>query len=274
MTPTTTVAQVFKSRASRREGDRELPLGPKAQRTRRAIIDAAVELFTTDGWRRTTVADVAARAGVSLGTVYQYFRDRSEIATAIVHADVADMLRRTDTTWRASEGGPGLHRILRNFVEAYVDAGPRMRVWEEVVHVEDDMAALRRELGRLFTAAVAVELTNASAAGLIAADLDPDLTARALTAMVDRYCYVTYVFDPPERPPAVDTSADLLTRLWAAAIGLDVGAEGGVAESASSSTVPSASPPKTSVGRGPVWASASPSASPEPSPSVIRPSPR
>jgi hypothetical protein len=43
----------------------------------------------------------------------------------------------------------------------------------------------------------------------------------ALSGMVDRYCYVTYVFDPPEAgPPPAAESADLLTRLWASAVGL------------------------------------------------------
>ena len=217
---TNAVSRVFNQQATRRDGTRELALGPKARRTRALILAAASERFTTATWRATTVADIATATGVSLGTVYQYFRDRSDIAAAIVQADVADMLRRTDTIWRASEGAPGLHRILRNFVEAYVEAGPRMRVWEEVVQVDEEMAALRRELGRLFTDTVMHELARASEAGLIAPGLDPDLTSRALTAMVDRYCYVTYVFDPPDNLPSVDVSADLLTHLWAAAIGL------------------------------------------------------
>jgi hypothetical protein len=39
--------------------------------------------------------------------------------------------------------------------------------------------------------------------------------------MVDRYCYVIYVFDPPEDgPPSAEESARLLTELWASAVGL------------------------------------------------------
>ena len=44
--------------------------------------------------------------------------------------------------------------------------------------------------------------------------------ASALTAMVDRYCYLTYVFDTPAKVPSPDDTAELLTALWADAVGL------------------------------------------------------
>jgi hypothetical protein len=94
-------------------------------------------------------------------------------------------------------------------------------VWEEVSHVDDELADLRRTLGRIFTGSVERELRRARRAGQLDAALDPALTARALTGMVDRYCYVTYVFDPPpDGPPSPGKSAAVLSHLWAAAIGL------------------------------------------------------
>lgn len=215
------VSDAFEDRAVRREGNREMPLGPKAQRTRSTILHAAAELFARDGYQRTTVADVASAAGVSLGTVYQYFRDRSDLVAALVHNNVSHMLERTDTAWRAEEGGEGLQRVLRNFVRSYAEAGPVAGVWEEVSHVDEELGNLRRRLSRAFTVAVEQEIRRASAAGLLRDDVDPGMAAVALTGMVDRYCYVTYVFDPPaDGPPAPDDAADLLTRLWAGAVGL------------------------------------------------------
>ena len=220
-TSTGGMARVFSDRAVRREGDRELPLGPKAQRTRNAILETAAELFARDGYQRTTVADVASAAGVSLGTVYQYFRDRSDLVAALVHASVARMLERTDTSWRAEEGKAGLRRVLANFVHSYAEAGAVAGVWEEVSHVDEELGDLRRTLARAFTSAVEHEIRRASDAGMLRDDVDPAMAAVALTGMVDRYCYVTYVFDPPAAgPPSPDEAAELLTRLWASAIGL------------------------------------------------------
>jgi AcrR family transcriptional regulator len=216
------VADAFAERAVRRDGDRELPLGPKAQRTRAAILAAAGRLFAEQGYLATSVGDVASAAGVSLGTVYQYFRDRPDLVAAILQANVTRMLGQTDTAWRASESREGLYRVLHNFVSSYAERAEMARVWEEVCHIDDDLADLRRTLSRVFTGVVAAELRYAGEAGLIRDDLDPDLTATALAGMVDRYCYMTYVFDPPDGgPPPVDESARMLTELWASAVGLN-----------------------------------------------------
>lgn len=49
------------------------------QRTRKAILEAAVSLFTTKGYGKTTIADLASSAGVGKGTVYSYFQGKSSI---------------------------------------------------------------------------------------------------------------------------------------------------------------------------------------------------
>lgn len=218
---TNPITAAFAERAVRRDGDRELPLGPKAQRTRETILGAAADLFTRNGYSRTSVADVAAAADVSLGTVYQYFRDRSDLVAALLQRGVTAMLERADTTWRAAEGAGGLERVLHNFVAAYAESAQLSGVWEEVAHLDDDLAQLRRDLGRIFTGTVERELRRARRLGLVRDDVDPALAARALTGMADRFCYVTYVFDPPPGgPPSAGESADLLAKLWADAIGL------------------------------------------------------
>ena len=37
--------------------------------------------------------------------------------------------------------------------------------------------------------------------------------------MVDRYCYLTYVFDPPSTAVSIDASVDTLEFIWAASLG-------------------------------------------------------
>jgi len=46
---------------------------PKSQRTRAAILQAAQELFANQGYERTTVRDVAARAAIDPAMVMRYF---------------------------------------------------------------------------------------------------------------------------------------------------------------------------------------------------------
>jgi AcrR family transcriptional regulator len=48
----------------------------QAAETRRRIVDAAHELFVAKGYGRTTIADIALMAGVSVETVYAAFRNK------------------------------------------------------------------------------------------------------------------------------------------------------------------------------------------------------
>src|SRR5438445_13555003 len=68
----------------RREGDREIPAGPRALRTRAALLTAAADLFSVQGYLETTVGQIAEGAGVGLGTFYQSFRDRADIMGTLV----------------------------------------------------------------------------------------------------------------------------------------------------------------------------------------------
>lgn len=58
---------------------------------RAAILTAARELFLTDGFDRTSVDAVSARAGVSKRTVYDYFGDKQTLLQAVV-ADISESL--------------------------------------------------------------------------------------------------------------------------------------------------------------------------------------
>jgi AcrR family transcriptional regulator len=221
--PVEAAAKAARRPGVRREGDREVPVGPKAQRTRAALLQAAYDLFTTNGYIDTSVADITDAAGVSLGTFYQYFRDRAEVVGALLHEHTARNLSRTEAGWRPQDGPDGVYRVVLSFVGWYAEEAAFAKVWEEVCHVDEHVAELRRDLGRVFTEGVELQLLRASKAGIVRpfSAYDAALAARALTGMVDRFCYVTYVFDPPAGgPPTPETASRLLADLWAAAIGL------------------------------------------------------
>jgi AcrR family transcriptional regulator len=52
--------------------------------TRRSILDAAHELFTTKGWAATGIRDIAVAAGVAIETVYSHFSSKSGVLRAVV----------------------------------------------------------------------------------------------------------------------------------------------------------------------------------------------
>ena len=57
----------------------------KALRTRQHILNVALHLFAEKGYEATTMRDIAAEAGCSLGLTYRYFRRKEDLVLALYH---------------------------------------------------------------------------------------------------------------------------------------------------------------------------------------------
>ncbi|HEY6287157.1 MAG TPA: helix-turn-helix domain-containing protein, partial [Ktedonobacteraceae bacterium] len=72
---------------------------------RQAIIEAATNIFVKKGYEETTIAEIAEAAGVAVGTVYLYFRNKREIYTSVsanvvlLHAAVIEDPRLATLPW-------------------------------------------------------------------------------------------------------------------------------------------------------------------------------
>jgi AcrR family transcriptional regulator len=58
--------------------------GDKRERTRAALLSAAMELIQEQGYERTTLAEVAARASMTRGAIYGNFKNREDLFLAVV----------------------------------------------------------------------------------------------------------------------------------------------------------------------------------------------
>ena len=56
----------------------------KSERSRRAVLDAALKLFADHGYRATTMREIAEEAGVSTGNVYHHFPDKETIFRELI----------------------------------------------------------------------------------------------------------------------------------------------------------------------------------------------
>ncbi len=56
----------------------------RSERSRTAILDAALELFSHRGYGATSIRDIAGAAGVSTGSVYHHFEDKEAIFLALL----------------------------------------------------------------------------------------------------------------------------------------------------------------------------------------------
>jgi AcrR family transcriptional regulator len=65
----------------------------KGERTRQAIIEAAIARFGRDGYRATSVADIARDASVGGTVAYAYFPNKEAVFLAAVDEDAAGVIR-------------------------------------------------------------------------------------------------------------------------------------------------------------------------------------
>src|SRR3984885_7709121 len=65
------------------DSPRRRPKGDKRARTRAKLLEAALELIREKGYERTTLDEVARRAGMTSGAIYGNFKNRGELLAAL-----------------------------------------------------------------------------------------------------------------------------------------------------------------------------------------------
>lgn len=150
------------------------------------ILDAAVELFATSGYRGTSIASVAERVGITDAGVLYHFNTKEDLLLGVLrHFD------RTVEQGLAESGTRGIDllHLAREWGAGMEDAPEisSLLILLSAEHLSADSPARRFIQGRYrrlldrFTAAFA----TAAAAGDLRGDLDPVQEASALIAHLD-----------------------------------------------------------------------------------------
>ncbi len=188
-----------------------LPAQSRAQATLDAILDATVQILVTHGLERTTVQTIAHRAGVSVGSLYQYFPSKEAIVDACAERAMRRSVARLETDIPAVLSLPireATPRIVRGLVDnALADAdlvralSARGKPLEGVSEFEDRVVDLlhsylqprARERGETrsraaaFVVVHAVRLVIAAAMQKRPEGLAPDDLTAELTRLVLAY---------------------------------------------------------------------------------------
>jgi AcrR family transcriptional regulator len=154
---------------------RKQPTQDRATKTRQRILDAAAHVFADHGYAAGTTNRIAEYAGLSIGTLYQYFPNKDAVLRALMDTHVEAGARLLQE--RLSRGLPArLDDILRVFVRATIDNhrdNPRLHrvLFEEAPRAPEFLTRLH-ELEQLTVDATAQLLErhpNAHAGGRLTA---------------------------------------------------------------------------------------------------------
>ena len=162
------------------------------------VLDAALSLFMEQGFARTSVEQVARRAGISKGAVYLYFESKEAILVGLVNRAIAPLSEVLFENITSFEGDPrpALAQILR--LMGQVMGQQRNRAVPLIVLHEapaaPNIAALFREavLDRSIPAISAL-LAQGVAGGYIRS-VDPEMTARTVIGPILAHIILFEIF--------------------------------------------------------------------------------
>ncbi len=158
--------------------------GGKGAQTRRAILDAAIARFGREGYRSTSVADIARDAAVGGTVAYSYFPNKESLFLAAVDEDAAGVISEGLLSVMDDPAIVDWRRDLIFTLVAAVDHHPLARrllagLEPEVTVRVLDMPALE-ELRKVCAARLRAEQLD----GTIRPDIDPVPIANGLVAII------------------------------------------------------------------------------------------
>lgn len=190
------------------------PRSSRGEKTRAKLLDAARVAFAGVPWSRARVEDVCRAAGVGHGTYYAYFGSKSDIVEALVRRHADALYHLADADWTTGDVAADVRRVIAGFVALAETDKDIREVWFAAAPSEPVLAALVGEVRRQFVARIGGALTAARDAGLARADLDVDVAATALAAMVEQTVALAQQADGGSTERLVDG----LTDLWVHAV--------------------------------------------------------
>jgi AcrR family transcriptional regulator len=99
---------------------RKTPVQERAAATVQAIFEATIQVLLSHGADRLTTTRVADRAGVSVGTLYQYYPNKRALLFAAFEKHMEEVCAKVEAACAASQRRP-LAEMIQQAVKAYVD---------------------------------------------------------------------------------------------------------------------------------------------------------
>jgi AcrR family transcriptional regulator len=127
----------MRTRSQRELRPRKTPSQHRSRETVAAVLEAAARIFATHGYGGGTTNRIAEAAGVSIGSLYEYFPNKDALLVALMEAHIAEgqaMVERAAAKVLASP--MRLYDVIRHLVQTMIDLHARDRALHRVLFEE------------------------------------------------------------------------------------------------------------------------------------------
>jgi AcrR family transcriptional regulator len=201
----------MRTRPLRELRPRRTPAQARSRDTVRAILQAAARVFATHGYAAATTNRVAEVAGVSIGSLYEYFPNKDALLVAIMEAHVAEGQALVERAAAEAMARPlGLRDVVRQLVRTMIDLHAQDRALHRVLFEEAPLPPrFRRRLAdveRQVAAGVAAYLHGHPEVTVP----DPELAATVVVQVVEALTHKLVIHGPGDAPAHVDEMVTLV----------------------------------------------------------------
>lgn len=113
-------------RATERKQDR-------SKRTEQQILSAALRVFARDGISRSRIADIAAEAGISTSTLYEYYKSKEDLAYDVPLSHLAEFF---ESYHQAAQGKESAKDRLMLYLVMSADYAREHAEWARLLYLE------------------------------------------------------------------------------------------------------------------------------------------
>ncbi len=172
---------------------------------REQILTAAARVFAEKGFDRATIRDVAQEAGLSEGSIYNYFKNKQDL---LIHLPRHFMQPALEAFQSAMEGETPLSPetllkfVAENIVRVITENRKVARILITTLPIMDETlrAEYIRDVPSLALSTLEKFIRTEQANGVVRADLDPVITARVFPGMMLFSLMIQEIIQPPNLP--------------------------------------------------------------------------
>lgn len=138
---------------------RKTPSQPRSEETVASIIEAAAQVLETDGFEGFNTNAVAKRAGVSIGSLYQYFPGKDALTVALIRRETQRFYEDVAIALSLRSGKAALEYLIGASVRQQL----QRPVLARLLDIEETRPALRGELAKSELEALAATIIKRAA---------------------------------------------------------------------------------------------------------------
>lgn len=171
----------------------------RSKRTEQQIMGAALRVFARDGISRTRIADIAAEAGISTSTLYEYYKSKEDLAYDVPLSHLAEFFE----SYRAAVAGKDTARKrLILYLSMSADYAREHAEWARILYLEiwPSVSVNETELRHSmddFSRVVLFLVRQAMSEGSIAGNRDAYETAAMLVGSVNQVIITWLLYRRP-----------------------------------------------------------------------------